>query len=158
MSTVQQPTEENKTVKPEKSIPGYREKITRQLAFYLRRRSQTFSIRAQKLMLITFGAMAGSICIAIIVTAISPPTRTLTPRSNPQQLVLPRIQAPASSPTVDEDIHHLKNFKHAMDSLRLTPGGQTKYDCLFYHRQGLLDSLNYILWLYQQQTDSIIHN
>lgn len=158
MSTVQQPTEENKTVSPEKSIPRYLEKITRQLASYLHRHSQTFSIRAQKLMLITFGAMAGSICFAIIVTSVSTPTRTITPRGDHQQLVLPRIQEPTSSQNIDEDIHHLKNFKHAMDSLRLTPGGQTKYDCLFYHRQGLLDSLNYILWLYQQQTDSIIHN
>lgn len=123
------------------------DKWQRQLADFLSRQSEKLSPKGKKLLLLLFGILMGGISIWLIVKPFqdSRPETFLIP----QAIQVPEIQRPESHsyPLISkEDYQVLHGLKQTLDSLKVND--RPTYDELLNGRQGLLDSINFLLNLY----------
>ncbi len=123
------------------------EKRKRAVAEFLGRTSERLSPNGKKLSLLFFGIVMGGVSLALITAPFrdSPVSAYgFTKELSPPSTTVP-IQ-PSDSIFSQEDYQLLIGFKHTLDSLK-------QYDPATYHelikgREGLLDSINFLLRFY----------
>lgn len=124
------------------------EKGKRAIAEFLGRTSERLSPNGKKLSLLFFGIVMGGVSLALITAPFrdSPINAYgLTKELSPPLTTVPI--PPSDSIFSQEDYQLLIGFKHTLDSLK-------QYDPATYHelikgREGLLDSINFLIRFYQ---------
>lgn len=137
------------------TTPGVWEKLSgaienkkRQLAEFLGRKSEKLSPQGKKLSLLFFGVVMGGICLALIVKPFqdSPANAYgFSKELSAPLLTVPRQQA--DSAFSREDYKMLLGFKQTIDSLKQYD--PTTYNELLKGREGLLDSINFLIGIYK---------
>lgn len=118
----------------------------RKLADYLAQQAERFSPRTKKMMLVLLGILTTVLSVWLVIE----PFRRVYPVNatimQDQISIQPFVRAFPDEVFSEEDYIMLKKFKNMLDSLR-------RYDPKIYRevlhgREGLLDSINYLIDLY----------
>jgi hypothetical protein len=148
-------TKDNKddSLNREQTIKGrFAERIEirkRQLANFLGRQSQKLSLRQQKLMLLLLGVLMGGVSLTLIIHPFqdsSAHTFNIPEGMNAKAFIIPPRERDAT--ISEEDYLMLLKFKATLDSLYKTD--RPVYDELLRGHEGLLDSINFLISIYQQ--------
>lgn len=122
--------------------------LLRKLADYLRMQSEKLSSSQKKLALALFGLLMGGICLTLTIRPFY--------YSSTNEFSLPegmttaaRVIPPAEREAMfsEEDFLMLMKFKSTLDSLYKT--NRPVYDDLLRGREGLLDSINFLMEFYK---------
>lgn len=121
----------------------------RALADWLTRKSERLSLRDKKISLLLFGILMGGVSLMLIVNSFR--ARSV------DALIFPKaIDTPATSPRLRPDpvmteteYRKLRYFRRLMDSLGQTPRGRALRDEILAGRTGLLDSIDFLLDMYE---------
>lgn len=131
------------------------EQKQRRWAEYLEEKTNGWSRKKLKLVLLVFCVIQGGACTYILLDVFSTPSF----KNNVEQISIPAhvIQRDTLFPDQQEVIisqkeyQRFKGFKAYMDSLQHDPQGKHIYDSIQRNRPGLLDSLSLLESIYQQQ-------
>ena len=119
--------------------------LKHQLANFLGRQSQKFSLRQQKRILLLAGVLMGG---ASLVLIIRPFQDSATPAFNiPEGMAFIIPPRERDAVIAEEDYLMLLKFKSTLDSLYKT--NRPVYDELLQGHAGLLDSINFLISIYQ---------
>jgi hypothetical protein len=118
-------------------------KIT--LTHFLSRQSEKFSPAGKKLLLLVFGLLMGGISLYLMIEPFRNPVSAerLFSKQQIQKTIVPQPAPPLIS---KEEYLLLISYKKTLDSLRRYD--PQSYQVLMQHRQGLLDSLEFLIRLY----------
>lgn len=120
----------------------------RKLADYLRRQSEKLSSPQKKLALALFGLLMGGICLTLTIRPFYNPS---TSGFNfPEGMKAKAFIVPPAEREVmfsEEDYLMLMKFKSTLDSLY--KADRPTYDALLIGREGLLDSINFLIGIYK---------
>lgn len=129
-------------------LSGIIDKKKHQLAEFLGRQSEKLTPQGKKLSLLFFGIVMGGISLALIVKSFrDSPTNAygFSKEISKPIFIIPLHQA--DSMFSREDYEVLLGFKQTIDSLkRYDP---TTYEELLKGREGLVDSINFLISIYQ---------
>ena len=120
----------------------------RTVADYLAQQSEKLSPSKRKFTFLFLGVAMAGICLSFLVN----PFQQTGPKNYflPSQASTPTMPVPiheADSAFSAQDYQTLVAFKHTLDSLKQTnPAG---YEDLMKGREGLLDSINFLISIYQ---------
>lgn len=131
---------------------GYRSRLSRKVeevkrntASYLGKQSDKLSIKQKKLTFIVFGVLMAGVCLSLIVKPFNGVSTTLDALTSHAMTTIPVQQD--DSVFSRKDFQTLLRFKHSMDSLKqANPEG---YNEFLKDRQGLIDSVNFLIEIYQ---------
>ena len=123
------------------------EKYKRQLADNLTRTSERFSLQSKKRLLAFLGIIMGCICLAMMIEPFRKPFNNMNmiqaAQHTPVVIVPPGNGESLFSP---QDYKTLLGFKQTMDSLKVND--RISYDEILQGREGLLDSINFLISIY----------
>jgi hypothetical protein len=123
------------------------EKVKHQMADYLNGMNERFSLQTKKRIFITLGILMGCICFAMIIQPFRNPTANqvvLQNANGPVVIVPPAQEEPLISPV---EFSMLEDFKQMMDSLNIYD--PKSYKEILNGREGLMDSIKFLIKLYQ---------
>ncbi|MEO7988609.1 MAG: hypothetical protein ABI663_03650 [Chryseolinea sp.] len=123
--------------------------LLRKLADYLKAQSEKLSSSQKKLALALFGLLMGGICLTLTIRPFysSPASEFNLPEGmTSKALVIPPAEREAMFS--EEDYLMLMKFKSTLDSLYKTD--RPIYDELLRGREGLLDSINFLISIYKE--------
>lgn len=124
------------------------EKRKRQLAEFLGTKSERLSARGKKVALLFFGIVMGGVSLALITKPFRDSTSVDYSFTRMRHTPVPIPSGePSDSLFSREDYELLIGYKQTLDSLK-------KYDPATYHellkgREGLIDSIDFLIRLYQ---------
>jgi hypothetical protein len=122
--------------------------LLRKLADYLRTQSEKLSSSQKKLALALFGLLMGGICLTLTIRPFyySSTNEFSLPKG---MTTVARVIPPAEREAMfsEEDYLMLMKFKSTLDSLYKTD--RPVYDDLLRGREGLLDSINFLMEFYK---------
>lgn len=129
-------------------LSGAIEKRKRMIADFLGRTSERLSPNGKKLSLLFFGIVMGGVSLTLITAPFR--SSSINTYGFTKELSAPLTTVPvqpSDSVFSQEDYELLLGFKHTLDSLK-------QYDPATYHelikgREGLLDSINFLIRFYQ---------
>jgi|APTNR8051073442_1049403.scaffolds.fasta_scaffold04610_3 hypothetical protein len=122
--------------------------LLRKLADYLRRQSEKLSSSQKKLALALFGLLMGGICLTLTIRPFyysSASEFNLPEGMTTKARVIPPAEREAMFS--EEDFLMLMKFKSTLDSLYKTD--RPVYNELLRGREGLLDSINFLIDFYK---------
>jgi hypothetical protein len=121
------------------------ENYKRQLADNLTRTSERFSLQSKKRLLAVLGIIMGCICLAMMIEPFRKPFNNMDmiPAAQHDPVVIVPPENPLLSP---QDYKMLLEFKQTMDSLKVND--RISYDEILQGREGLLDSINFLISIY----------
>jgi len=123
------------------------ENYKRQLADNLTRTSERFSLQAKKRLLAFLGIIMGCICLAMMIEPFRTPFNNMDmiPAAQHAPVV---IVPPENGKSLlsQQDYKTLLEFKQTMDSLKVND--RISYDEILQGREGLLDSINFLISIY----------
>lgn len=122
--------------------------LLRKLSDYLRTQSEKLSSSQKKLALALFGLLMGGICLTLTIRPFyysSASEFNLPEGMTTKAQVIPPAEREAMFS--EEDYLMLMKFKSALDSLY--KADRPVYDELLRGREGLLDSINYLIDFYK---------
>lgn len=123
------------------------ETYKRQLADNLNRASERFTLQSKKRFLAFLGIILGCICLAMVIEPFRKPFNNMD--MIPAAQHAPVVIVPpggAESLLSSQDYKTLLEFKQTMDSLKVND--RTAYDEILQGREGLLDSINFLISIY----------
>lgn len=139
-------TSEEVSVK--EKLVGSMNSMLRKFADYLKTQSEKLSLSQKKLALAIFGLLMGGICLTLTIRPFyysSASEINLPEGMTTKALVIPPAEREAMFS--EEDFLMLMKFKSTLDSLYKTD--RPVYDDLLRGREGLLDSINFLIDLYK---------
>jgi hypothetical protein len=121
------------------------EKIKITLTHFLSRQSEKLSPAGKKVLLLVFGLLMGGISLYLMIEPFRNPVSAelLFSKQQIQKTIVPQPAPPLIS---QEEYVLLIGYKKKLDSLRRYD--PQSYQILMHHRQGLLDSLEFLIRLY----------
>ncbi len=128
---------------------GMLNSFLRKFSDYLKTQSEKLSSSQKKLALALFGLLMGGICLALTIRPFysSPVSEFNLPEGmTTKAFVIPPAEREAMFS--EEDYLMLMKFKSTLDSLYKTD--RPVYDGLLRGREGLVDSIDFLIGLYKQ--------
>ncbi|PZR20455.1 MAG: hypothetical protein DI539_10740 [Flavobacterium psychrophilum] len=123
------------------------ETYKRQLADNLNRASERFTLQSKKRFLALLGIILGGICLSMMIEPFRKPFNNMNmipaAQRAPVVIVPPGNGESLLSP---QDYKTLLEFKQTMDSLKIND--RISYDEILQGREGLLDSINFLISIY----------
>lgn len=123
------------------------EKYKRQLADNLNRRSERLTLQSKKRLLAFLGIILACICLVMMIEPFRKPFSNMdmipAAQRGPVVIVPPGSGESLLSP---RDYKMLLEFKQTMDSLKVND--RISYDEILQGREGLLDSINFLISIY----------
>lgn len=129
-------------------LVGSMNSVLRKFTDYLRTQSEKLSLSQKKLALVIFGLLMGGICLTLTIRPFyysSESEFNLPEGMTTKALVIPPAEREAMFS--EEDFLMLMKFKSTLDSLYKTD--RPVYDDLLRGREGLLDSINFLIDFYK---------
>lgn len=139
-----------------KKIEQEVESRKQELSGFLSKQSERLSPRGKKILLLVFGIILGGAGLLLITQPFRHTTSTLSiaspPSEGPAIIILDHPEDLISH----GDYQLLVGFRKTLDSLKLHD--PYTYQSLLRERQGLIDSLDFLIRLYQDRGKALLEN
>jgi hypothetical protein len=128
----------------------------KKIADFLSAKSERLSVSRKKLLLVTFGIVMGGTSLYLLTTPFHATTKVISiapsPSETPQVIIPDRPENLISH----GDYELLVGFRQTLDSLRLYD--PFTYQLLLRERQGLIDSLDFLIRLYHDHGKALLNH
>jgi len=127
----------------------------KELADFLSMQSERLSVSRKKLLLVTFGIVMGGASLYLLTTPFHATTEVISIAPSPSETPQVIIQDRPENLISHGDYELLVGFRQTLDSLRLHD--PFTYQSLLRERQGLIDSLDFLIRLYHDRGKALLN-